>query len=362
MGDDATAAGRWRAHRARMTLLYASCEPGRLGGQFPLARYADYYRTLAALLKGGAASPFELPWEPKRWSTYWERMLGFDYREPSVERLLAKVVPVRVRPTVTIEVQPGQVPGLTMTPARAEGLVYPHALVSMVTFDLAGDGTLAEIADGCAALASNPLTTVAGRPARLTAVAELAAREVRAACNFGEVSGSQPPRSFRIFSVLSGTAGDRDQSRPGDLTPQPEWAAIRAIASLRPYRDFATASANFPRLRLSWSDLKPAFVDDDAVTYVLAHNFGGTKPSNSCYHRNQVLLAAHLLALAPLVIWGAPRLATHDAPVEADRFVPAAAATVAALAGRDSYRSALTSRLLALLDPNGVTGTFAGQP
>jgi len=171
MGDDATAAGRWRAHRARMTLLYASCEPGRLGGQFPLARYADYYRTLAALLKGGAASPFELPWEPKRWSTYWERMLGFDYREPSVERLLAKVVPVRVRPTVTIEVQPGQVPGLTMTPARAEGLVYPHALVSMVTFDLAGDGTLAEIADGCAALASNPLTTVAGRPARLTAVA-----------------------------------------------------------------------------------------------------------------------------------------------------------------------------------------------
>lgn len=288
-------------------------------------------------------------------------MLGFDYPEPSVETLLAKVVPVRVKPAVAIEVQPGEGPGLTITAARAEGLVYPHALVSMVTFDLAGDGTLAEIADGCAALASNPLTTVAGRPARLTAVAGLAARAVRAACDFGEASGSQSARSFRIFSVLSGTARDLDQSRPEDLTPWPEWAAIRAIASLRPYRDFSTASANFRRLGLSWGNLKPASVDGDAVTYVLARNFESAKPSNSCYHRNQVLLAAHLLVLAPLVIWGAPHLATLDAPVEADRLVPAAAATVAALAGRGSYRSALTSHLIALLDPKGVTGTVAGQ-
>lgn len=70
MGNDAAAPGRWRAHRARMTLLYASCEPDRLGGQFRLARYADYHRTLATLLEGGAASPFELPWEPGRWSNY----------------------------------------------------------------------------------------------------------------------------------------------------------------------------------------------------------------------------------------------------------------------------------------------------
>jgi hypothetical protein len=320
----------------------------------------DYQGTLATLLEGGAASPFELPWEPGRWSNYWQYMLGFGYPEPSVETLLAKVVPVRVKPTVAIEVQSAERPGLTVTAVRAEGLVYPHALVSMVTFDLAGDGTLAEIADGCAALASNPLTTVAGRPARLTAVAGLAAREVRAACDFGEVSAFQSARSFRIFSVLSGTAGDQDHSRPGDLTPLPEWAAIRAIASLRPSRDFP-ASAKIRRLGVSWGNLKPAFADDDAATYVLAGNFDSAKPSNSCYHRNQVLLAAHLLALAPLVIWGAPHLATHDGPVEADQLVPDAAATVAALAGRGSYRSALTPRLIALLDPKGVAGTVADK-
>ena len=361
MGDDATAAGRWRAHRARMTLLYASCEPGRLGKQLRLARYVDYQGTLATLRQGGAAPPFELPWEPGSWSTYWERMLGIEFPEPSVETLLAKVVPVRVRPAVAIEVQPRQGPGLAVTAVRAEGLIYPHALVSMVTLDLAGDGTLAELADGCAELASNPLTIVAGRPARLTAVAGLAARGVRAVCGFGEVSAFQPARSFRIFSVLSGTANDRDPSRPADLTPLPEWAAIRAIASLRPYRDFSAASAEFHRLRVSWGDLKPAFANGDAVTYVLARNFDSAKPSNSCYHRNQALLAAHLLALAPLVIWGAPHRARGTGPVEADQLVPDAAATVAGLAGRGSYRSALTPHLIALLDPEGVAGTVAGQ-
>jgi hypothetical protein len=343
-----------------MTLLNASCEPGRLGEPFRLARYADYQGTLNKLLWRRMAEPFELPWEPERWSSYWEHLLGFAYQEHSVEALLARVVPVRVRPTVAVEIEPGEVSGLTVTAARAEGLVYPHAVVSMVTFDLTGDATLAEIADAFAALASDPLTTVAGHPARLTAVAGLAARDVRAASDFGEVSLGGLARNFRIFSVLSGTIGDQDPSRARGVTPPTEWAAIRAIASLRPYRDYATASLDFPRLFLSWGSFKPAFANDDAVTYVLANNFKNKKPSNSCYHRNQVLLAAHLLALTPLVIWGAPHLAARDGPVEVDRLVPAAARTVAALAGRGSYRSALTAHLIALLDPDGVTASVAG--
>jgi hypothetical protein len=334
-----------------MSLLHASFEPGRLGTQHPLARYSDYQNTLASLLSGEQVAPFELPWESGRWSYYWEYLLGANYRRLEAQALLARVVPVRVKPTVTITAKLPVRSGLHVTAARTEGLIYPHAAVTVVTFDLEGDATLAETADEFAALASERRTTVAGQTARLGTVAELAAYYTNAFCDFGGVSEGSLGHRFRIFSVLSGTIGDPTPPSTEAQIPLSEWAAIRAITSLRPYRDYAGDTTEFPKLKLSWGRCKPTIFNEDAVSYVLVDNYNSTKPSNSCYHRNQVLLAAHLLTLMPLIIWGKPHYEAHDSVVEVDRLVPAAIDTIGALTSRGSYRSALTQKLIAMLQP-----------
>jgi hypothetical protein len=112
-------------------------------------------------------------------------------------------------------------------------------------------------------------------------------------------------------------------------------------------------------LKLSWGTPKLAHFNKDAVTYVLASNFASKRSSNGCYHRNQVLLAAHLFALIPLVRWAKPHLVARDAPVEVDRLAPAAASTIVALRGRDAYRSALTGPLATLLDPDNEVAAVA---
>jgi hypothetical protein len=348
-------ASTWRAERARLTLLHALSAPGRLGGSGPLASSADYQQTLAALLGGTALAPFELPWEP-RWSTYWEHLIGPEYRTTlTSQQAAAQVIPVRVRPGIQISVPPVGGAGLKLTAIRTEGLIYPHAAVTMVTMDLEGDATLAETADGIALLAATPLT-VGDQETRLATMAGIVAPQLRTACGFGPVIESAE-RSLRVFSVLSGMT-----QSGGIPDPAAEWAAMRAITALKPWRAYAEQSDPFPRLALSWGTRKLAYFNGDAVSYTLADNFGGPRSSNSCYHRNQVLLASHLLALSPLVIWGAPKLLTHNFAVEADRLVPAAARTIDALTRRTAYRSALTTVLVKELGVASAVDAVLASP
>jgi hypothetical protein len=348
----------WRATQARLTLLYAQSDPQRLGTKSGrLAKFSDYEATLTALLADEDASPFGLPWEKNQWNTYWSWLVGSDYRESSVDALIQRVVPLRVKPSVDMAVPALQGTGLQVTALRTEGFVYPHASITAVTLELGGDATLAETADKITALAGVPVT-VHGDETRLPMMAEKAASQVRQFCDFGATAPTAKKSRFRIFSVIDGTGGP--EVPPANAA---EWLAMQGISSL--HSDWATFAPPAPDsiLKLSWGTPKLAHFNKDAVTYILASNF--TKPdkpkksSNSCYHRNQVLLAAHLFALIPLVLWAKPHLLTRDMPVEADRLVPAAASTIVDLRGRDAYRSALAGPLAALLDPTNEAGAVA---
>lgn len=345
----------WRARQARLTLLYAQSDPQRLGTKSGrLARFSDYEATLTTLLADEGASPFELPWEKNQWNTYWRWLVGSDYLESSVDALINRVVPLRVKPSVDMTVPALQGPGLQVTALRAEGFVYPHACITVVTLELGGDATLAETADGITALAAVPVT-VHGDQTRLAIMAEKAASHVRQFCDFGVAKPTAKNFHFRIFSVIDGMGGSEVPPENGA-----EWAAVQGISSLR--TDWATFAAPSPDsvLKLSWGTPKIAYFNKDAVTYILASNFPKQKKSsNSCYHRNQILLATHLFALIPLVLWAKPHLPTRDIPVEADRLVPSAASTIVDLRGRDAYRSALTQPLVTLLDPANEVGAVA---
>lgn len=340
----------WQAEQARLTLLCVECDPGRLGNQSGrLARYADYKGTLTSLLAQGDASPFDLPWE-KGWSNYWAGLLGSGYPGSGVDALTRRVVPLRVKPSVDITVPDLQGPGLKVTAVRTEGFIYPHAAVTAVTIEFGGKATIPETADGVAALAQAPLV-VHGAETRLRLLADKVAADVRDSCGFGATTATSRSFRFRLFSVISGTGGP--EVPPANA---PEWAALQGISSLR--ADWATSAAPGPDsiLKLSWGTPKLAHFNKDAVTYDLASNFASQKSSNSCYHRNQVLLAAHLFALIPLVRWA--RKASNT-PVEVDRLAPAAASTITDLRGRDAYRSALTGPLVTLLDPDNELGVAA---
>jgi hypothetical protein len=356
MADAQAKAPTWQAKQARLTLMYVEFDPGRLGKQsVRLARYVDYEGALTSLLAHEDASPFDLPWE-KGWSNYWAGLLGSGYPDSSVKPLLCRVVPLRVRPSVDITVPDLPGPGLKVTAIRAEGFMYPHAAVTAVTIELGGEATISETADGVAALAKAPVK-VHGAETRLSLLADKAAAYVRDSCGFGAITATAKSVRFRLFSVINGTGGPEVPAANA-----PEWAALQGISSLR--SDWATSPAPSPDniLKLSWGTPKLAHFNKDAVTYDLASNFASpgssTSPrsSNSCYHRNQVLLAAHLFALIPLIRWA--RTATSTT-VEADRLVPAAASTIADLRGRDAYRSALTAPLVTLLDPGNELGAIA---
>jgi hypothetical protein len=361
MARDHAKAPTWQATQARLTLLYAESDPGRLGRQSArLARYADYKGTLNSLLADGDASPFDLPWD-KGWSNYWAWLLGSDYADSTVDALVKRVVPLRVKPSVDITVPDLPGPGLKVTAIRAEGFMYPHAAITAVTFELGGEATIPETADGITALAEAPVM-VQGVETRLSQMAERVARHVRESCGFGVATAVSKSSRFRLFSVINGTGGTE-----APAANAPEWAALQGISSLR--RDWATIPPPSPGniLKLSFGTPKLAHFNKDAVSYILASNFATSpgksnrspRPSNSCYHRNQVLLAAHLFALIPLVRWARPHLVTHDTPVEVDRLAPAAASTIVDLRGRDAYRSALTTPLAALLDPDNEVGAVA---
>jgi len=250
---------------------------------------------------------------------------------------------------------------LKVTAIRAEGFMYPHAAITAVTLELGGEATIPETADGITALAEAPVM-VQGVETRLSQMAERVARHVRESCGFGVVTAVSKSSRFRLFSVINGTGGTE-----APAANAPEWAALQGISSLR--RDWATIPPPSPGniLKLSFGTPKLAHFNKDAVSYILASNFASspgksnssTRPSNSCYHRNQVLLAAHLFALIPLVRWARPHLVTHDTPVEVDRLAPAAASTIVDLRGRDAYRSALTTPLATLLDPDNEVGAVA---
>jgi hypothetical protein len=350
MTGDQAKAPDWQATRARLTLLYVEFDPERLGKQpGRLARYVDYEGTLTSLLAQGNASPFGLPWE-KGWSNYWAGLLGSGYPDSSVDALLRRVVPLRVKPSVDIPVPDLPGPGLKVTAIRAEGFIYPHAAITAVTIEFGGEATISETADGVAALAKAPLM-VHGAQTRLPLLAYKVAADVRDSCGFGATTATSKSFRFRIFSVISGTGGPEMPAANA-----PEWVALQGISSLR--ADWATSAPPGPDsiLKLSWGTPKLAHFNKDAVTYDLASNFASSQSSNSCYHRNQVLLAAHLFSLIPLVRWART---APDTPVEVDRLAPAAASTIADLRGRDAYRSALTGPLVTLLDPGNELGAVA---
>jgi hypothetical protein len=353
MAGDQAKTPTWQAKQARLTLLYAESDPGRLGQQSGrLARYADYAGTLTSLLADGDASTFELPWD-KGWSNYWAWLLGSGYADSTVDALVKRVVPLRVRASVDITVPDLPGPGLKVTAIRAEGFMYPHAAVTAVTLELGGDATIPETADGITALAEAPIM-VQGAETRLPQMAEKVAGHVRESCGFGVATAVSKSSRFRLFSVINGTGGTE-----APAANAPEWVALQGISSLR--RDWATSPPPSPDniLKLSFGTPKLAHFNKDAVSYILASNFASARSSNSCYHRNQVLLAAHLFALIPLVRWAKPHLVTHDTPVEVDRLAPAAASTIVDLRGRDAYRSALTTPLATLLDPDNEVGAVA---
>lgn len=295
--------------RLRISILEARAMPAlqeRL--DFPLADFDRHQSALAATQSGTPPVGFAAAWPTDGHNAFWGCLLGgSSYHEFNVARAERNLVPLRVSALPGVHI-PDQAP-VQPTRVSVEVFAYPAAISAVVTADLVGNWFPEAAAEAAVEVHSlrvgfgegsdrMPIHALPG-----TAIG-LVSREV------GAGASEDPPIRWRISSVISGTdeaSRDSPVAEGGDVHRLLHaLCAANRQALVRPLP--ALSSRVVPRHESLEPKLPVELVyqSGTAAAIWLPYSFTteepvGRSPAASCYHRNQTMLALHLLAMGAIV-------------------------------------------------------------